>query len=186
MPHYTTTTGLVINKKTIRDNDLLITLLTPELGKIVALAKGAKSIKSSRISSLQLGNTIKAHLFQNQNQYWISESQSLTSYLRYPKSLTQHNLLFYFLEYINLLIAENQQIDGIYQISSNIIQAIEKENVKNYIKNEIDLVKLLGFGVPPEIIEYYQKSEFHSCQKLLKTFLESIVEKRLESNKLFK
>ena len=104
MPHYLTITGLVINKKTIRDNDLLVTILTSKLGKIVALAKGAKSIKSSRLSSLQLGNIISAHLFQNQQQYWISESQSITSYLHHPKSLTQHNLLFYFLELIIRLI----------------------------------------------------------------------------------
>ena len=63
MDHYKSTLGIVINKKTTKESDLLITLLTPKMGKIVAIAKGAKNIKSSRLGNLQLGNTIKAQLY---------------------------------------------------------------------------------------------------------------------------
>ena len=59
MDKYQSTVGIVINKKTIKETDLLVTLLTPKNGKIIALAKGAKNIKSSRLSSLQLGNIIR-------------------------------------------------------------------------------------------------------------------------------
>ena len=42
MPRYLSTEALVINKKTLKETDLLITLLTPKDGKIIALAKEAK------------------------------------------------------------------------------------------------------------------------------------------------
>ena len=64
MPSYTATLALVINKKTVQENDLLVTLLTPAMGKVTAKAAGAKNIKSSRLSTLQLGNVIKAHLYE--------------------------------------------------------------------------------------------------------------------------
>ena len=108
MEKYQNTIGIVINKKTVKETDLLITLLTPKNGKIIALAKGAKNIKSSRLSCLQLGNTIKAQIYQKNDYLWLSESKTIISFLRQNKSLTQINLLFYFLEILNQLIAENQ------------------------------------------------------------------------------
>lgn len=186
MPNYSITTGLVINKRTYKDNDLIVTLLTPLVGKIVTRALGAKNIKSSRLASLQLGNIIKVHLYERNNQIWLSEAQTLTSFLHHKKTLTQHNLLFYFLELINQLVAENQHTPGIYEISAAIVNAINDNNFKLYIKNEIELIKLLGFGLPDEIVNFYQSGNYQSCQKYLKSFFESIIENKLESNKLFR
>jgi DNA repair protein RecO (recombination protein O) len=186
MDKYQNTIGIVINKKTIKETDLLITLLTPNNGKIIALAKGAKNIKSSRLSCLQLGNIVKAQLYKKNDYLWLSESQTITPFLQHDKNLTQINLLFYFLEILNRLIAENQQIEGIYQISQEIIDAINQNQLNRYIKNEILFLEKLGFGIPNEINQYFQKKDYKTTQQLIKGFFESIIEKPLESNKLFK
>jgi DNA repair protein RecO len=186
MDRYQNTIGIVINKKTLKEADLLITLLTPKKGKIIALAKGAKNIKSSRLGCLQLGNTIKAHLYQKNDYLWLSESKTIIPFLQYDKNLTQLNLLFYFLEILNRLIAENQQIEDIYEISQEIINAIKQNQLNRYIKNEIIFLEKLGFGLPSEINQYFLKKDYKTTQQLIKGFFESIIEKPLESNKLFK
>jgi len=186
MDKYQNTIGIVINKKTVKETDLLITLLTRQYGKIIALAKGAKNIKSSRLSSLQLGNIIKVQLYQKNDFLWLSEAKNITPFLQNEKNLTQINLLFYFLEILNRLIAENQQIENIYQISQEIIDAINQNQLNRYIKNEILFLETLGFGVPNEINSYFQKKDYKTTQQLIKRFFESIIEKPLESNKLFK
>lgn len=186
MDRYLSTLALVINKKNSKESDLVITLLTPKIGKIIALAKGAKSIKSSRLGNLQLGNTIKVQLYQKNNFFWISETQNVTSFLQTNKNLAQLNLLFYFLEIVNQFIAENQQIERIFDISQNIITAINKNYIHQYIENEINFLEALGFGVPLEIKENFVKKDYKSSQQLIKRFFESIIEKPLESNKLFK
>jgi len=186
MDKYKTTEAIVINHRSLKEVDSLITLLTPRDGKIVALAKGAKNIRSTRLGSLQLGNTIKVHLYQKNDFIWISEAQTINQFLQTDKSLTQLNLLFYFLEIINRFIAENQQIEGIYTISKNIIESINKNQVNRYIENEIKLLDNLGFGTPPEINTSFAKKDYPVTQKLIKNFFESIIEKPLESNKLFK
>ncbi|RLC33860.1 DNA repair protein RecO, partial [Candidatus Shapirobacteria bacterium] len=122
---YFTTTAIVIKKHQLKESDLLITLLTPYQGKIVAMAKGVRNIKSHRLSSLQLGNTIKAQIYKKNNYQWLSEAKTTNSFLKQPKNLVQSNLLFYFLEILNQLIAENQQIENIYPISQNIIKSIQ-------------------------------------------------------------
>jgi DNA repair protein RecO (recombination protein O) len=186
MERYKTVQGIVINKKTIREADLLVTLLTPRDGKITALAKGAKNIKSSRIGCLQLGNIIKAQLYQKNNYLWLSEAQTVVQFLQESKTLAQINLLFYFLELANRLIAENQQIEKIYEISEKIIESINKNSVNRFIENEIKFIEILGFGLPPEIKKHFSEKNYKASQKLIKAFFESIVEKPLESNKLFK
>jgi len=186
MDKYKSTLGLVINKKTIKETDLLITLLTPKEGKIVVLAKGAKNIKSSRLGNLQLGNLIKAQIYCKNDFFWLSESQNLNPFLLQDKSLTQINLLFYFLEILNRLMAENQHIDKVFDISKNIIDSINQNKFGSYIKNEILFLEVLGFGVPEEIEKYYEQQDYRTAQQLIKKFFESIIEKPLESNKLFK
>lgn len=185
MPSYKTVTGIVINKRTYKDNDLFVTLLTPNYGKINCLAKGAKNIKSRRLGNLQLGNIVKASLYEKDNFTWLSESTSIKSFLQTNKNLVQLNLLFLFLEFINQLVAENQNIPKVYETCQKIISAIDKNQLKHFILNEINLIKILGFGVPENIISSYNTNNFKTTQNLLKNYFESIVEKPIESNKLF-
>ncbi|HEX8923175.1 MAG TPA: DNA repair protein RecO [Patescibacteria group bacterium] len=186
MQRYQSTLAIVINKKQYKEKDIITTLLTPRLGKITVLAKGAQSINSTRLGSLQLGNIIKIQIYTKNDFTWLSESQTLESFLVKDKKLVQLNLLFYFLELINRLIADNQQIDGVYSISEKIIKAINRSDLVGYLKYEIELIKILGFGLPNEIENNFLKGDYKMTQTYIKRFFESIVEKPLESNKLFK
>lgn len=186
MNRYQTVTGIVVNKKITKESDLFVSLLTPNNGKIVALAKGAKTIKSSRLSSLQLANTIKAQIYQKNNFNWLSETQTINSFLNSSTSLTQINLTFYFLEIVNSLIAENQQINEVFNISQNIIKSISKNDIISFINFEIKFISTLGFGIPQEIISAFNKKEYKKTQNLLRHYFENITEKKFESTKLFK
>ena len=186
MERYQSTVAIVIKKRTYRDSDYMVTLLTPNLGKISCLAKGVKNIKSSRLGSLQLGNIIKVHLYTKDNFIWLSEAQTLEPFLQDNKSLTQLNLLFYILEIINHFIADNQVIDGIYSIVTELIQVINHNNFVQLIRNEMNFINTLGFGLPSEINELYKNENYKDCQAQIKKYLESIIEKPLQSSKLFK
>jgi hypothetical protein len=94
--------------------------------------------------------------------------------------------LFYFLEIVNRLIAENQQIENIYSISKNIINSINNNQIVKYINNEILFLETLGFGVSLEIKSSFLNKDYKTTQQLIKKYFESIIEKPLESNKLFK
>lgn len=186
MDKYKSTEAIVINHRNYKEKDILVTFLTPYNGKMVALAKGVKNIKSSRLGSLQLGNIIKVHLYQKNDFFWVSETKTIDQFLQNAKNLTQLNLLFYFLEILNRLIAENQHTPNIYIISKNIINSINHNKIHDYIKNEILFLETLGFGLPEEIIPTFNKKDYKKTQQLIKQFFESIIEKPLESNKLFK
>ena len=185
MTNYINTQGIVIKSRYLGESDLSVTLLTKDLGKINVTAKGAKNIKSTRLGSLQLGNIIKVHLYKKGEYFWLTESSTISQFLLNQKNLTQINLLFYFLEILNLFIAENQQIEGVYEISQKIISAITQSQLAQFINYEIKFIDILGFGLPTEITDTFKQKDYFTCQKLIRQNLESILGRQLQSNKMF-
>lgn len=185
MPRYFNTLAIVINHRLYQETDQIVTLLTPDKGKLVVSAKGAKSPKSHRSGNLEIGNTIKTQLYEKNERYWLTDITVIKHSLNSPKSLMQLNLIFYFLEIVNHFIAENQHIDGAYQILTALINSVEQNNFSQLINSEINLLEILGFGVPENIINSQNKRNLQACQQEIKMFLESIIEQPLKSSRLF-
>lgn len=186
MPRYLTTKAIVVNHRRYLESDQVITLLTETLGKIVVSAKGVKSSKSHRQGSLELGNLIKTQLYEKNDRYWLADTVVLKHTLLVTKSLTQLNLIFYFLEIINHFIAENQHLDNVFETTCALIESVNKNDFASLIRHEIQLLGALGFGVPESITTSYQQQDYPESQKYIKQFLESIIEKPLNSSQLFK
>lgn len=185
MSKFVTTTAVVINKRRQKEGDLLITLFTPNLGKINCIAKGAQSLKSRRLGHLEIGSIIKVSLFEKNSYYWISESESISSFLHKSSTLSQINLLFYFLEIVNTLLPNEQSQPELYQIIVKIIDSISENHFSIFIKQEIIFLEKLGYGIPNEISKSIEMEDYKNTQQLIKRFCESIIEKPLHSSKLF-
>lgn len=182
--HSQNTEAIVINIKNNKENNLLLTLLTPKLGKIYVYASGAKSIKSSRSSSLQLGNLIKATILQKNNIYWLSESQSQLSFLQIDHQLVSLNLLFYFLEILKNFAPENESSPDLFKLSSLAITSLYNNHWPKFIKYQIEILNSLGFGSSYDIQQNYIEKKYQLVQQQLILYFESILEKPLFSHKL--
>lgn len=186
MPRYLTTRAIVINHRILLESDEMVTLLTESLGKVVVSAKGVRSPKSHRRGSLELGNLIKTQLYEKNDRYWLADTVVINHTLSSSKSLTQLNLVFYFLEILNHFIAENQQIDDVFATTCALLDSVNKNEFSTLIRHEIRLLDALGFGVPDNITESYKQKDYSESQKHIKQFLESIIERPLKSSQLFK
>lgn len=185
MSKFFNTTAVVINKHRLKEGDLQITLFTPTLGKIICTAKGIQSLKSRRLGHLEIGSITKVSLYEKNSYYWLSESDSITSFLHSSSSLIQINLLFYFLEIINTLIPTEQNQPELYQIIVKVIESISNNNFSSFIKNEILFLEKLGYGIPHEITNSFNQQDYKNTQQLIRKYCESIIERPLKSNKLF-
>lgn len=185
MPKYISTEALVINKQKRKEGDLLITLLTPNFGKLNCLAKGAQSLKSRRLGHLEIGTIIKTSLYDNNSFYWLSETESIATFLKGSSTLSQINLLFYFLEIVNKLLPFDQKQSELYQIVISGVKSISQNHYDIFIKEEMNFLTELGYGLPQEISISYQNKDYKTTQNLIKKFCESIIEKPLYSHKLF-
>ncbi|HWS49076.1 MAG TPA: DNA repair protein RecO [Candidatus Methanoperedens sp.] len=185
MSKFVTTNAIVIKKRRQKEGDILITLFTQSLGKINCIAKGAQSIKSRRLGHLELGSQNKVSLYEKNSYYWLSETQSTSSFLRDSSFLNQINLLFYFLEILNSILPNGQTQTKIFTIISSGIDAISKNHFSSFIKQEINLLEELGYGLPTDILTSYNSRDYKNTQLLIKKYFESIIEKPLTSSKLF-
>lgn len=185
MPKFLNTTAVVINKRHQKEGDLLITLFTPNLGKINCIAKGTQSLKSRRLGHLEIGTIIKTSLYEKNSYYWLSESESIDSFLHSSSSLIQINLLFYFLEIVNTLTPIEQNQPELYQIIVTAIHSISQNQFSKFIQQEILFLENLGYGIPADISNSFQEKDYKKTQLFLKKYCESIIEKPLKSNTLF-
>jgi len=185
MPKFVNTSAIVINKNRQKEGDLQVTLFTPNLGKIKCIAKGAQSLKGRRLGHLEIGSLIKVSLFEKNSYYWLSETESISSFLRTSSTLSQINLLFYFLEIVNTLLPPEQNQPELYQIIVNVIEAISLNHFSIFIQQEILFLEKLGYGVPTEILLSFKNKDYKNTQQLIKKFCESIIERQLTSSKLF-
>lgn len=143
------TTGIVIRKTELNESDRIITVLTPDIGKIDCIAKGARRISSKFCGRLELFNEIKINCFQGRELATLNETELITCFAD-TQDLNKHRVLFYMAEISNRLIQQNQQIEGIYQLIRDTL-----ENIGNSEKTEIllhsYLIKLLtSIGFLPQ------------------------------------
>lgn len=185
MAKFVTTTAVVINKRRLKEGDLHVTLYTYNLGKIVCVAKGAQSLKSRRLGHLEIGSHIKVSLYEKNSYYWLSETEAISSFLHSSSSLSQINLLFYFLEIVNTLLPAEQNQPELYQIIVKVVENISQNHFHLFIAQEILFLESLGYGVPKEISLSFQNKDYKNTQSMIKKYCESIIEKPLKSSQLF-
>ena len=71
------TKGIVINEANSKENDKILTVLTPDLGKISVLVKGAKKNKSTFLSTCQLLAFSDLVLYKNLGDLYILNSSEI-------------------------------------------------------------------------------------------------------------
>ncbi len=176
--------AIVIGRKKVGESDLEIILFTESLGKIYCKAKNASKITSSRLGSLQLGNTIFVSL-SNRRPFYISQSRTIYNFLQIAKSLTQTNLLFFILEVVNRVSPQEEKNQELFNHLEKSIQAIAKNQVGTFIHQELEIFTTLGYGIPTTILKYLEDKNFPLAQKSIQSHIETIIDKPLQSTKLF-
>lgn len=177
--------AIVLSLKKTAELDLNISLYCLKLGKIYAKAKGASKITSSRLSTLQAGNTVQVFIHEKNSIHWISQTKPISSFLTKSKSLTQMNLLFYLLELCYRIIPASQPNNLVFSQIEEAIQAIDNNQIGKFIQKEINIVNLLGYGTPVSVSQAVANLDAKQAHHLLKNYIESILERPLESQKLF-
>lgn len=100
--------GLVIKTKKNQECDLVVTLLTEELGKIRVVAKGACKLNSTKKASLEPGNLVQAQLIETKNWPILTQAKLIENTGEARSDLNRIKRLFLFLEIIDLVMTEEE------------------------------------------------------------------------------
>jgi len=144
------TQGIVLKAVRYKDNDLILTIFTRKLGKIAALAKGAKKNKSSLLSSSQLFSYSNYTLKRQGNMYRVNQSDIIKSFYDLSYDLEAFSYATYITKLVESSTLENQTNNRLFILLAQTLYLYTLDNIdKQFVTRAFELKFLDYIGFKP-------------------------------------
>ena len=141
------TEAIIIKKIKLGEADRILTLYTPHLGKIQAVAKGVRRPRSKLAGHLELLTHSLVSLARGRNIDTITGSQTINSFLPLKSDLQLASYALYATELVNQFTAENVEDYPLFQLlletMHHLCQGGDNELVLRYF--ELHLLNEVGY-----------------------------------------
>ena len=141
------TKAIIIKKIKLGEADRILTLYTPHLGKIQAVAKGVRRPRSKLAGHLELLTHSLVSLARGRNLDTIIGSQTINSFLPLKSNLELASYALYATELVNQFTAENIENHPLFELlletMHNLCQGGDNELVLRYF--ELHLLDQVGY-----------------------------------------
>ncbi len=153
--------GLVIRTVDIKETDRLITIFTDEMGVVTALARGARSLKSRKMSTTMQFCYGSFVLYRQGDKYWVKEAELIESFFDIRQTIEGLALANYIAEILSDVTVSEAEHE-LLRLSLNSLYAIANgkyslEKIKAVF--EIRAASILGFM--PDILSCHKCGERH-------------------------
>ncbi len=150
--------GIILQKQDYRENDRLFSLYTDELGKIEAVARGARKIKSKMAGHLELFSIINLMVAPGRTYYQIAGADQIKNLLNIKKDLAKTVLGSFCLEIVDVFTKPEHPDSKIYELLEEILKIFNNSEVKDFLKmyslSKFFVLKILSFlGWTPELYD---------------------------------
>ena len=155
---YLTLQGLVLRVTDYNDRDALLTLLTPNHGKLTVKARGLRRKNSPLIAPCQLLAYGEFTLFENRGYYTVNEAHSLELFQNLRRDLVKLSLGTYFAQVAELVCQEDMPNPELLSLVLNCLYGLSKlEESENKVKAVFELRTACLAGYEPDL------SGCHDC-----------------------
>jgi len=150
---HTEVKGLVLRTVDLKESDRLLTIFTEEQGIVTALAKGARSLKSRKMSSTQQFCYSSFVLYGQSDKYWVKEASLIESFFGIRNSIEGLALAAYIVEVLADVGVEDKEVD-LLRLALNSLYAISQEKYDlNKVKAVFEMRAMSILGFMPEVLE---------------------------------
>ena len=142
------TKGLVILESNMNDYDKMITILTPDKGKIGVAARGARRSKSTMIAGTQFLSFSDFILYHGPSSYSVNSCETIEVFYNIRTDLEKLNYAATICRMVYDVTDENQYTYQILQLLLNTLYMISETNEKLdfiYAVFQMRLMTYLGF-----------------------------------------
>lgn len=154
---YLTTKGLVLRVSDYNDRDALLTLLTPEHGKITVKARGLRRKNSPLTAPCQLLALGEFTLFEYRDSYSINEAHSIELFQGLRKDIVKLSLGTYFAQVAELLSMEDMPNSELLSLVLNCLFALSSlSDSENKVKAVFELRCACLSGYTPDLYACHQ------------------------------
>lgn len=158
---YLTTQGLVLRVTDYNDRDALLTLMTPNYGKLTVKARGLRRKNSPLIAPCQLLAFGEFTLFEYKGMYTVNEAQSLELFQNLRRDLCKLSLGTYFAQCAEVLAQEDLPNPELLSLTLNCLYALSQMDIpESKVKAVFELRAACLAGYAPDI------SGCHACGNL--------------------
>lgn len=155
-------TGVIINRRALKDSDRFLTIYTEEEGKISVYARGIRSIKSKRGSQLDLFSQIKFEVIEQQGRMTLTSVELIDGHHLSKTKLSNISRLFQIGELVDALTAEHDPHQEVYELLLTALSHLSRFDTPEYLyRFKKKLLDLLGYGdrpLSPDKIDEYISS----------------------------
>ena len=149
---YLTTPGLVLRVTAYNDKDALLTLLTPNHGKLTVKARGLYRKNSLLSAPCQLLAYGEFTLFEYRSMYTINEAHSVELFTSLRRDLQKLSLGTYFAQATELLSQEDLPNPDLLSLTLNCLYALSKMDIpEQLIKAVFELRGACLAGYAPDL-----------------------------------
>ena len=143
-------TGVIINRRSLKETDRFLTIYTLEEGKISVYARGVRSVKSKRGSQIDLFSQIKFELFEKNDRRTLTSVELLDGHHISKTTLGNISRLFQIGELVDALTPEHDPHAEVYELLVTALANLSRFETPEYLyRFKKKLLELLGYGDRP-------------------------------------
>ena len=156
------TEAIIIKKTKLGEAGRILTLYTPHLGKIQAVAKGVRRPRSKMAGHLELLTHSLVSLARGRNIDTITGSQTINSFLPLKSDLELASCALYATELVNQFTAENVEDYPLFELLLETMHNLSRGGDNELILRYFELHLLDKVGFRPQL------QQCVSCRSVLK------------------
>lgn len=146
--------GVVIAENNMGDYDKMLTILTPNFGKISCVAKGARRSQSALLAGTQLFCFGEYLMYKGTNIYHINSCETIEIFYNLRTDLDKLKYAIHINKIIQDVTEENENCYKILQLFLNTLYTIsETEQNKDFILSVFKLRLLCILGFTPRVLK---------------------------------
>ena len=146
------TKGIIIAEKVLSDFDKMLTILTPNMGKIECVAKGARRPKSLLMAGTQFLCFGEYLLYKGSDNYSMNSCETIELFYNIRTDLDKLKYAVYITKIINDVTMENQNNYKVLQLFLNTLYVISNTDKDLDLVISIFRLRLLSIiGFKPEL-----------------------------------
>lgn len=147
------TRAIVLGHIEFGEADRILKLFTYERGKITAIAKGIRKIRSRKAGHLEPFTHVNLFLAKGRNLDIITQAETVQAFLGIREDLQRVGLASYVVELLDRFTYEEGQHIGLFRLLEETLARLERqENLPTVVHfYEIRLLELIGFR--PQLFE---------------------------------
>jgi len=145
------TEAIVIKKTRLGEADSILTLYTPHLGKIQAVAKGIRRPRSKLAGHLELLTHSQVSLARGRNLDTVTGSQTINTFLPLKSDLWLTSCALYTTELINQFTADDIENYPLFRLLLETMEQLCQANDKDLTLRYFELHLLDSVGYRPQL-----------------------------------